>query len=178
MSIRGAVLGLLMEQPMTGYEITKRFEHSLARIWPARSNQIYTELKKCESEDLVKLSEIAARNARRYTITDQGRSWVVQWLVERSPPEQQLRFEGLLKANFVALLAPIERQKFLIEEKLYWQEQSAWLMAQMKHLPTSSDTSVLARKHAAEAGLAVYEAMVNWADAMLKVEQVREHASK
>lgn len=168
MSIKGALLGLLSEGPMTGYEIAKRFEHSLARVWPARSNQIYTELNRLEAEGLIEEVERGARGARRYAIVPAGRAWARDWLLTRSPPEQQLRFEGLLKANFVSLLPQAERRAHLKAERAFWREQEAWLRAQMKHLPPDDAPTTQARRAAAEAGLKLYAAMAEWADGALQ----------
>lgn len=135
MSIRGAILGLLAEGPMTGYEVAKRFEHSLARVWPARSNQIYTEMNRMADAGLIEEIGREARNARRYAITKGGRTALTEWMLRPVPPEQALRFEPLLKANFAWTLPEEERRAWLAEQRRYWTGQIAWLDAQAKHLP-------------------------------------------
>src|SRR5438093_632739 len=44
MSLRHALLGLLADHPMTGYDLTRTFDRSLANVWPASHSQIYPEL--------------------------------------------------------------------------------------------------------------------------------------
>ncbi|MBA3728896.1 MAG: PadR family transcriptional regulator, partial [Actinobacteria bacterium] len=44
MSLRHALLGLLAERPMSGYDLTKVFDSSLAYVWSAKHSQIYPEL--------------------------------------------------------------------------------------------------------------------------------------
>lgn len=139
MSIRGAILGLLAEGPMTGYEVAKRFEHSLARVWPARPNQIYTEMNRMADAGLIEEIGREARNARRYAITKGGRTALTEWMLRPVPPEQALRFEPLLKANFVWTLPEGERRAWLDEQRRYWGEQIAWLDAQAKHLPSEPE---------------------------------------
>ena len=176
MSIRGAILGLLAEGPMTGYEVAKRFEHSLARVWPARSNQIYTEMNRMADEGLIQEVGREARNARRYAITDAGRAWLREWMLRPVRTEQALRFEPLLKANFAWTLPPPERRDWTEAQRRYWDKQIAWLDAQAKHLPPDPSRSdaiasttpnpvraVPDRRRAAQVGRAIYEAMRNWA---------------
>ena len=187
MSIRGAILGLLSEEPMTGYEVAKRFEHSLARVWPARSNQIYTEMNRMADEGLIEEVGREARNARRYAITDGGREALIEWMLRPVPPEQALRFEPLLKANFAWTLPEPERRDWMDAQRRYWDEQIAWLDAQVKHLPPDPPSTGLSgqvtgdgddqastrtspplqavpdRRRAAKVGRAIYEAMRDWA---------------
>lgn len=48
-----AILGLLNRTPMTGYDISKAFNHELAKFWHAKHSQIYGELKSMFSDGLV-----------------------------------------------------------------------------------------------------------------------------
>jgi PadR family transcriptional regulator, regulatory protein AphA len=167
MSIRGAILGLLTERPMTGYEIAKRFDHALGRVWPARPNQVYTEINRMEEKGLVEVVEIGARNARRYAATEAGLEALTSWLLDRSPPEQQLRFDGLLKANFAFALPTDQRRMFLEAERRFWIDQVSWIESQMKHLPDDDTETTKARRLAAEAGRDLYRVMLAWSERYL-----------
>ena len=162
MSIRGAILGLLAEAPMTGYEIAKRFEHALSRIWPAKPNQIYTELNRMADDGLAEVVEIGARNAKRFAITESGKVALTDWLCDRSPVDQQLRFDGLLKANFLFALPPEELRSFLSDEAAFWANQTDWIESQMVHLPQDTAEATRARRLAAEAGRDLYRLMHMW----------------
>ena len=48
MSLRYALLALLTVEPMTGYDLSKRFESSVAYVWHAPDSQIYPELRRME----------------------------------------------------------------------------------------------------------------------------------
>ncbi|MFD1050558.1 PadR family transcriptional regulator, partial [Kibdelosporangium lantanae] len=56
MSLRHAVLGLLSTGPASGYDLLKRFEISLANVWPATQSQLYSELNRMADADLVKVA--------------------------------------------------------------------------------------------------------------------------
>lgn len=92
-TLKYAILGLLNRRPMTGYELTKEFNFELAEFWFANHSQIYPELKKLHGEGLVTFDvEISGDilEAKRYTITEAGRSDLIKWLhkdekIERTP---------------------------------------------------------------------------------------------
>jgi DNA-binding PadR family transcriptional regulator len=92
-TLKYAILGLLSRHPMTGYELSKEFNHELAEFWYANHSQIYPELKKLHDEGHVTFDvEISGDilEAKRYFITDQGQKDLILWLhkdekIERTP---------------------------------------------------------------------------------------------
>lgn len=92
-SLKYAILGLLNRRPMTGYELAKEFNFELAEFWFANHSQIYPELKNLDKEGLVTFDvEISGDilEAKRYTITEEGKKDLIQWLhkdekIERTP---------------------------------------------------------------------------------------------
>ncbi|MEV0388297.1 PadR family transcriptional regulator [Nonomuraea sp. NPDC050643] len=103
MSLRHALLALLEAGPMTGYELAKQFDQSVAYVWHAQHSQIYTELRRLEGEGLV-VAETLARGdratKRAYTLTPEGlaelRSWVRE--VEELPA---VRDSAYVKATYL-----------------------------------------------------------------------------
>lgn len=81
--LKNVILGLLMRKPMSGYDITKAFEHNLGYLWHANHSQIYPELKKLTDEGLVKFETKVhgeKMEVKKYTITPQGRSSFEKWI--------------------------------------------------------------------------------------------------
>jgi DNA-binding PadR family transcriptional regulator len=164
MSLRHALLGLLAEAPMSGYDLLKRFEHSLSAIWPARHNHIYIELRQLVAQGLITQATQGARGRKAYAITERGLAEVRGWLREESGPvDHSLRFEPLLRANFLWLLEPEEAEAYLIREEAHYRHMYNWLAGQIGTLPESADGSIKARRIAAQAGLRFLEAMAAWA---------------
>jgi DNA-binding PadR family transcriptional regulator len=96
-----AVLGLLAIKPWTTYELAKQMDRSLRRFWPRAESRIYDEPPKLVAAGLARASKdlVGKRPRTTYSITDEGRNALGQWLdVEGAPPE--LEFEGLLKVFF------------------------------------------------------------------------------
>lgn len=83
MSLRFALLALLTVEPMTGYDLAKRFESSVAFVWHAPDSQIYPELRKMAKEGLLTAEEISwGPNGKKtqYRITIEGRAAFKQWM--------------------------------------------------------------------------------------------------
>jgi DNA-binding PadR family transcriptional regulator len=69
--VRGAILALLTERPMHGYEMMQELEGRSGGAWRPSAGSIYPTLQQLEDEGLVKSEEVGDR--RRYTLTDAGR---------------------------------------------------------------------------------------------------------
>ncbi len=106
MSLKHALLGYLNYGPMTGYEIKKLFDTSVAHFWNAELSQIYPSLKQMESEDLVEMKvdvQADRPNRKVYSITDDGRRELLDWLA-RPAGADQLREPLMIKVFFAAAL--------------------------------------------------------------------------
>ena len=89
MSLRIAALGLLAEYPGSGYDLLKRFEHSMANVWPATQSQLYGELNKLADGGLIEVSDIGPRGRKEYRVTPAGRAELVRWIT--NPHDDPLR---------------------------------------------------------------------------------------
>jgi DNA-binding PadR family transcriptional regulator len=79
-SLRSAALGLLAQFPGSGYDLLKRFEKSMANVWPATQSQLYGELNKLADGGLIEVSDIGPRGRKEYRVTPTGRSELVRWI--------------------------------------------------------------------------------------------------
>lgn len=80
MSLRFATLGLLAQHPGSGYDLLKRFEASMANVWPATQSQLYGELNKLADDGLIEVAAIGARGRKEYRVTDSGRAELLDWI--------------------------------------------------------------------------------------------------
>jgi DNA-binding PadR family transcriptional regulator len=90
MSLRYALLGFLNYGPMTGYELKKSFDVSIAHFWNAELSQIYPTLKQLEAEGLVAMKvqvQTERPNRKVYSLTDDGRSELCDWLATPEPAD-------------------------------------------------------------------------------------------
>lgn len=95
------ILGLLSHEELTGYEIKKRMDTALKYFWSASYGSIYPALNELVSRGLATKREDTGskRNKQIYTITENGREYLKNWL--SLPIEKdELRYETLLKLFF------------------------------------------------------------------------------
>jgi PadR family transcriptional regulator AphA len=120
------MLGLLSQQPGTGYELTQRFDRSLTNAWHASHSQIYPELGKLQEQGLIEVIGEGARNSRTYAITEAGTEEMRRWLVETEPNRAQ-RNEGAVRFFLTLLLEPEDRIKAFQRDLDFVHEQVAYL---------------------------------------------------
>ena len=76
------ILGLLSHEELTGYEKKKRMDTTLKYFWGASYGSIYPTLSDLVNRGLAIKKEDgeSKRNKLIYTITDNGRDYLKEWL--------------------------------------------------------------------------------------------------
>ena len=119
-TLKYAILGLLNRKPMTGYDISKEFNFQLAEFWSAKHSQIYPELKKLVSEELIIFKiEISGDVLEKkvYYITEKGKQEFLKWLSKDQPMEPTPKNIFRLRMYFSNNL-DIETRVTLLENQL------------------------------------------------------------
>ncbi|MET1012430.1 MAG: PadR family transcriptional regulator [Actinomycetota bacterium] len=116
MSLRHSLLGLLAEEPRTGYELTRLFDESLLNVWPTSHSQIYPELSKLAADGLIRQTASGSRGKKVYAITPAGMDEVRAWL--RTEPDHFTRNPSFLRVFFLWLMEPEDAIAFLEREEL------------------------------------------------------------
>lgn len=121
------VLGLIVFQPRTGYDVKQVTDRSTRFFWGASYGQIYPELRRLEAAGLVRAREEPRGGLRRrvYEATPAGRRAFADWLAEPAA-QYEVRDEGLLKLFFGELL-PEERLLELVRARRAWYADAAAL---------------------------------------------------
>ena len=90
MSLAHAILGFLDYQPMSGYDLKKFFDQSVAHFWSATQSHIYKALEDLENDGMVDSQVIQQEgkpNRKQYQITDAGRAELRRWVSTPLPVE-------------------------------------------------------------------------------------------
>ena len=103
------ILGLLaFWGPLSGYDIKRIFDHTLAPMWGAVHSQIYKELRRMKElgwVDMEREEQESRPDRKVYSITAEGSEALRKW--QAQPPEVfQLRDELLLRMLFGTFAAP------------------------------------------------------------------------
>ena len=96
-----AILGLLGLQPWTAYDLVAQARRSLHYFWPRSEAHLYAELKRLVERGHAHADVVEGRRrqATRYTITQEGRAALEEWLAtEPAPPT--IEIEALLRVLF------------------------------------------------------------------------------
>lgn len=111
-SLRYAALGLLAQHPGSGYDLLKRFELSVANVWPATQSQLYGELNKLADAGLIEVTDIGPRGRKEYRVTAAGRTELRRWIGDPSddPP---LRRPDLLRVFLLGELSPSAARRYV-----------------------------------------------------------------
>lgn len=96
-----ALLALLSVRSWTTYELAQQVHRSLRWFSPRAERRLYDEPKKLADAGLVAVEEkyVGKRRSRHYTITDEGRAALADWLSE-APAARTTDFEGMVKVFF------------------------------------------------------------------------------
>lgn len=129
MSVKQALLALLEQGPMYGYQLRAEFEQRTGATWPLNVGQVYTTLSRLERDELVvQVADAAPGDEGRvgagdrdghvvYRITELGRAEVSEWFttpVSRTqPPRDELAIKLALAVTVpgVDVGTVIQRQR-------------------------------------------------------------------
>lgn len=125
MSLRFALLGLLTEKPMSGYDLAKTIEGSEDIFWKASTSQIYRELAKLSADNQVDVEiqqQEGRPNKKVYFATEVGRAAFRTWLLESSEANIY-RVEFLVRAFFFDRLPANDAVEIILEWKKQHEEK-------------------------------------------------------
>jgi DNA-binding PadR family transcriptional regulator len=126
MSLRYALLALLIDGEATGYELAKRFDRSVANFWHALPQQLYAEMTRMEDDGLVEgevVVQTTRPNKRVFSMTERGHEALRAWVGEDARPtgikdELLIRVYAADLVNTDALRGSIEAALEAHQEKL------------------------------------------------------------
>src|SRR2546428_7473662 len=98
---RYAILGVLSRRPMSGYDVKKLIERSIAHFWNESYGQIYPILNRLAAEGLAERRRERQRgkpDRHVYSLTSKGRAELPRWLA--LPPRPQTRRSEVLLERF------------------------------------------------------------------------------
>src|SRR5947209_2570055 len=180
MSLKYALLGFLNYYPMTGYELKKFFDTSVAHFWNAEQSQIYSALKQLEGEDLVEMhveAQTDRPNRKVYSITEDGRNELLEWLATPAEPEQVR--EPLLIKLFFGRVLPRERLIAVMHSQVADLRRIAETYGEAMEMTHKFAAAAGMEKDAqlwaltVEAGITHHRAAIAWAeDAIAKLDRM------
>ena len=169
-----AILGLLKERPMHGYELRKQLSQKLGLFWTVSFGSLYPTLKKLERRGLVEkvAPEVDGRSRRKqeYRITAAGEEDFLTLLGELD--EEACGEEKFpLRLAFFSYLKPeirlrlLERRRAYLEDRLAQGERA---LARALRLRADTYTVALMRH-----GVNGFNNDIAWLDELIAAERLR-----
>lgn len=176
MSLEHGILGLLNYGKMSGYDIAKAFDSSLKFFWHAQNSHIYLELKKLEKKGYISGETVIQSdrpNKRLFHITEEGRSFFLEWLAEGNGMESiQFKSTFLMKVFFGGNLAPEQSANMLKE----FRQNCISYLEHMSEIPSSINLygankepyQSLYWKMTADFGYSFIKTCIDWAESCIR----------
>jgi DNA-binding PadR family transcriptional regulator len=166
MSIKYAMLGILAERDLHGYELKSNFDEKIGEFWSLNFGQIYTTLDRLEKDGLVTCDRQAQErrpDRKIYSITGKGRGELGEWLLTPVSKVRALRDEFFIKLVFIdksdpgPVLELLEKQKSLYLKQMNRITQRKLALRKEEHGFAALTTELLI-----DAGLFHAEADIKW----------------
>lgn len=126
MALKHAVLAALTSEEGSGYELSKRFDNSVANFWPASQQQIYRELDRLEAGGLVRARTVRQQkrpDKRVFRITAAGSVELDEFIRADTKPtvirdDLLVKVAGLNLENADAVAAAVKERMEMSRTKL------------------------------------------------------------
>ena len=159
-----ALLGLLHDGPMTGWELIGCAQARIGEFWSITQSQVYRELPAMAERGLVDVGPPGPRDRKPYALTDAGRAAFAAW-VEQPPGPDQVRIPLLLTIAFADHLPPEHLDALVAEQRQVHVERLARYREHRAAMDAGGEVST-ARRATLEFGLRHEEAVLDWFDAL------------
>ncbi|HEY7659596.1 MAG TPA: helix-turn-helix transcriptional regulator [Actinomycetota bacterium] len=136
-----AILGLLKERSMHGYQLSKRLTDSLGGFWRVSYGSLYPTLKRLERQGAVEQvydRQEVGRRKNVYRITDTGERLFRELLEEAGPDATGEDNRFRVRMAFFKYLSPETRIRLLERRRAFLEERLSTIVA--SSATTSGDT--------------------------------------
>jgi DNA-binding PadR family transcriptional regulator len=177
-----AILGLLKEQTMHGYQLSKRLADTLGAFWKVSYGSLYPALKRLEREGAVESvfpRDEVGRRKNVYRVTDKGEELFYELLQEAGQESwEDNRFR--VRLAFFKYLKPETRLRLLEKRRAYLEGRLSEIKTSLRNARERIDNYTLSLM---EHGQQATQQDIAWLDDLIRAErkqvkQVKTTASK
>ena len=167
-----AVLGLLKERPMHGYQLSRELGDSLGGLWRVSYGSLYPSLRRLEHDGAIESEAGDERGARRkkvYRITAKGEQVFLE-LLQESPNDTQTedaRFR--MRLAFFRYLPPETRIRLLERRRQALQERLAIIGESLRTGRSTDDYGRALIEH----NRSVTESDITWLEQLIAAERTK-----
>ena len=168
-----AILGLLKQQPMHGYQLSRELGASLGGFWRVSYGSLYPTLRRLERDGQVAPVPGESAGGRRktiYSITDRGEQAFLE-LLQETPNDsstEDTRFR--VRLAFFRYLPPETRIRLLERRRGYLHERLRTIEDSLRATREGADDYTLAL---IEHGRTATESDIEWLDDLIRSERAK-----
>src|SRR2546422_4821205 len=165
-----AILGLLKERAMHGYQLRKRLADTLGSFWQVSYGSLYPALKRLQKEEAVEMifpKDQVGRRKNVYRITEKGEALFAELL--DGAGQQASDDSGFsVRFAFFQYLKPETRIRLLERRRMFLEGRFSHLKDSVQRLKEGIDSYTLALMNRE---LAATETDIRWLDDVIQAEQ-------
>jgi PadR family transcriptional regulator AphA len=185
MSLKHLILGLLNQEPLSGYDLNKRFQEHIQPFWTTEQSQIYRALHKMHTDgwlDLETIIQADSPNKKIYSLTTQGQAELHEWL--KTPIfDEPARLTWMAQLYFGDVL---EVDDLLTLMKAYWakmKDAQDTLNEIVSQTDIHLDDPTISREHFSQLlpldyGRELISADIQWIEKIIKLLQLQTQSKK
>lgn len=165
-----AVLGLLKERPMHGYQLSRELGDSLGGLWRVSYGSLYPTLKRLERDGAIESEAGDERGARRkkvYRITPKGEQIFLELLQETPQDTQTEDARFRMRLAFFRYLSPETRIRLLERRRLALQDRLATIAESIRAGRRTDDYGRALIEH----NRSVTESDIAWLEELIAAER-------
>jgi DNA-binding PadR family transcriptional regulator len=169
-----AILGLLKEQPMHGYQLSRELGESLGGFWRVSYGSLYPTLRRLERAGEVAAVESAETSVGRrkqvYRITPEGEETFLRLLQETPHDNQSEDQRFRVRLAFFRYLPPETRLRLLERRRAYLEDRLNTISDSLRHTRARVDDYT---RSLMEHGRSATESDIEWVDDLISAERTR-----
>lgn len=166
-----AILGLLKERPMHGYELKKRLSYLLGHFWTVSYGSLYPALKRLEKANAIERAyaiKKKTRNRNVYRITDGGVNMFMSMLTDAMTEKALADTDKFdVRMAFFQYLEPETRIKMLEKRRKCLEDQVAKVKAYRRTSREQDQYRSGLLRHKAE----IAKSDIRWLDKLIADEK-------
>ena len=165
-----AILGLLKEQTMHGYQLKKRLADTLGSFWQVSYGSLYPALRRLQKQEAVEMifpREEVGRRKNVYRITAKGEATFAE-LLERAGQDATTDYAFSVRLAFFKYLKPETRIRLLERRRAFLDGRSSNLKDSLRRAKETIDNYTLSLMNHQ---LAATEDDIRWLDDLIQAER-------
>ncbi len=166
-----AILGLLKDRSMHGYQLSKRLTDTLGGFWRVSYGSLYPTLKRLEREGAVEQvfdQETVGRRKNVYRITETGERLFLELLEETGHDTSSEDNRFRVRLAFFKYLAPDTRIRLLERRRTHLEDRLSTIKASLATTRERFDTYTLSL---VQHGRETTEQDIAWLDGLIAAER-------